>query len=295
MVKVWRRNWTSEARRYASADAIVVSIPKSGRTWFRVFLHAYFCALEKREFTLRARELFKGNVPRFLFTHDLWAHLTGPRVGDRITGRQLIPAPAIRQKRILLLSRDPRDVVVSLFFQHSRRTRRYGGDLHEMIHHSRFRISRMVDIMNTWMVEWGGGGNFKLIRYEDCRRYPEAVFRELLTFFGCREIDAGPFAHAVEFSRFENMRAMEAAGKAKKKTLLPGDAADPDSYKVRRGRVGGFKDYLSPEDVAYLERALERLDERYGYGRKSGSSSAGVDPANSSPAKAGGAAERLID
>jgi len=270
MIRVWRRNWTSAARRYSDADAIVVSIPKSGRTWLRVFLHAYFCALEKREFTLRAKDLFKGNVPRFLFTHDIWAHLTGPRLRDRITGRQLIPPLASRQKRILLLSRDPRDVIVSLFFQHSKRTHRYRGDLHELVRHRRFGIMRIVDVMNTWMAEREDRGDCKLIRYEDCREQPEGVFREVLTFFGCREIDDGAFAHAIEFSSFENMQAMEAAGEVRKNFLLPGDVTDPDSYKVRRGRVGGFKEYLSPEDVLYVERALERLDERYGYARKNG-------------------------
>jgi hypothetical protein len=30
-------------------------------------------------------------------------------------------------------------------------------------------------------------------------------------------------------------------------------SADPESFKVRKGRVGGFRDYLSPEDIEYVD------------------------------------------
>jgi hypothetical protein len=48
--------------------------------------------------------------------------------------------------------------------------------------------------------------------------------------------------------------------------LSPGNVDDPESYKTRRGVVGGFKDYLNAGDILYVERAIARLDRRYGYG-----------------------------
>jgi len=35
--------------------------------------------------------------------------------------------------------------------------------------------------------------------------------------------------------------------------LQPADASDPESYKVRRGEIGGYRHYLSAADIAYLE------------------------------------------
>ena len=35
--------------------------------------------------------------------------------------------------------------------------------------------------------------------------------------------------------------------------LLPGDRANPDSYKVRRAKVGGYRDDFTPEQVAELD------------------------------------------
>jgi hypothetical protein len=50
-----------------------------------------------------------------------------------------------------------------------------------------------------------------------------------------------------------------------KEILLAGNVDDPQSYKTRRGVVGGFKDYLGPADFQYATDALARLDQRFGY------------------------------
>jgi hypothetical protein len=34
---------------------------------------------------------------------------------------------------------------------------------------------------------------------------------------------------------------------------------------VRRGKVGGYRDYLSPEDQVFAADALKHLDARFGY------------------------------
>jgi hypothetical protein len=49
------------------------------------------------------------------------------------------------------------------------------------------------------------------------------------------------------------------------KILRAGDVRDPESFKVRRGKVGGYEEYLSPKDQEYAKRALRRLDDRFGY------------------------------
>jgi hypothetical protein len=30
--------------------------------------------------------------------------------------------------------------------------------------------------------------------------------------------------------------------------MQPSDTLDPDSYKVRRGKIGGYQDYLTPSN-----------------------------------------------
>ena len=49
------------------------------------------------------------------------------------------------------------------------------------------------------------------------------------------------------------MQRKEARGEYSTLSLTPADASDPESFKVRRGKIGGYADYLSEEDVAFME------------------------------------------
>jgi len=266
------------ARRYDRARGVVVSIPKSGRTWLRVFLHAYCCMLAKREFTLDPHEIAASQMPEFVFTHDLWQHLKTARLKDSFRGKHLVPPRAVETKPILLLARDPRDVLVSLFFQLSKRTGQFQGSVSEIVTDPRFGIEAIVEIMNTWIAEWGERSNFLLLRYEDCRRNTRRAFAAMLAFFGFTEIDDEALDRSLQFSSFENMKAMEANKEFTTGILLPRDAGDPDSFKVRRGIVGGYMQYLSAQDLVYIEQALASLDPRFGY--------------HSAPARAAGGDQR---
>ena len=263
MMRRLRWNVTKEAGRFASADAIVVSIPKSGRTWLRVFLSAYFCGLEGRPFSLAMPP--SDQAPRVSFTHDLWEHWYYARLKDRLRGKHLVPRRAGRDTPIILLVRDPRDVVVSLYFQVTRRDHRYHGTLADMLRHPTFGIGAIITVLNAWMAEWGARPAVHLVRYEDCRAHSTRIFREILLFLHVPRIDEHIFAHSLAFCSFENMQRMEAAAEFTTSILAPGAAHDTESFKVRRGIVGGYRDYLAASDVLYLNEAMRRLDKRYGY------------------------------
>jgi hypothetical protein len=57
--------------------------------------------------------------------------------------------------------------------------------------------------------------------------------------------------------------------------LTPANADDEESYKVRRGKVSGYRDYLSDADIAYCSELLERyqysalVEDALGAGRTS--------------------------
>jgi hypothetical protein len=94
------------------------------------------------------------------------------------------------------------------------------------------------------------------VRYEEMHAGPQRVLRSVLRFIGVPSVGPQVLDAAVEFGRFENMKKIEASGQFKRQLLTPGDAEDNDSFKVRRGKVGGYTDYLSPEDCAYLTQAI---------------------------------------
>ena len=68
------------------------------------------------------------------------------------------------------------------------------------------------------------------------------------------------FCRALRESSFERMREAEEKGIWDDARLQPGRRGDSDSFKVRRGKVGGFRDYFNEEDYAFAQCVLESLD-----------------------------------
>jgi hypothetical protein len=265
-----RRNFSSRARELSGGDAIILSIPKSGRTWLRAFLCAYFCRRFGLEFTLRTGRFDLPGFPHIVFSHDLFEHRTKGDRWDRVRGKYLIPRRELKRAKIVLLARDPRDCFVSLYLQLTRRDpnapiKLKRKSVSEMLRDKKFGLRAIIDAMNDWMEEFSGRDNFTLIRYEAIRAAPAEQFRDLLAVLGEPSPDANVFQEALEFSRFENMQKLEAAGAFDSNILHPGDVRDPESFKVRRGKVGGYREYLSDEDQRFAAEAMKELEHRFGY------------------------------
>jgi hypothetical protein len=265
-----RRNFSSRARELSGGDVIILSIPKSGRTWLRAFLCAYFCKRFGLEFTLRPGRYDLPGFPRVVFSHDLFEHRTKGDRWDKVRGKYLIPRRELKRAKIILLARDPRDCFVSLYLQLTRRDPNAPVKLRqktvsEMLRDRKFGMRAIIRTMNDWLNELSERDDFTLVRYEAIRASPLEHFRDLLAVLGEPSLDVNIFQEALEFSRFENMQKLEAAGAFDSNILHPGDVRDPESFKVRRGKVGGYREYLSFEDQKYAADELVKLDPRFGY------------------------------
>ena len=266
-----RRNFSSRASELSGGKAIILSVPKSGRTWLRAFLCAYFCRRFGLEFTLRPERYDEPGIPRLVFSHDLFEHRTKGALWDRLRGKYLVPRRQLRRAKIILLVRDPRDCFVSLYLQLTRRDPNAAAEfkhntVSDLLRDRRFGVRAIIMTMNDWLDEFSGRDNFTLARYESLRASPAEHFRDLLALLGESAPEMPIFHEALDFSRFENMQKLEAAGAFDSKILHPGDVRDPESFKVRRGKVGGYREYLSAKDQAYAADAMTKLDPRFGYG-----------------------------
>ena len=237
----------------------------------RTFLCAYFCQRYGRDFTLEPQRYLDLAIPRVIYSHDLFEHRTKGSWWDFLRGKYLVPVNELyRAKKIVLLARDPRDCFVSLYLQMTRRTAETPAYLRrktigQMLRDERFGIRAMVGTMNDWLYEFRGRSNFALLRYEMIRSAAVESFHQLLEWLGETEPQKSVLEQAVEFSRFENMQKMEATGAFDSKILRPGNASDLESFKVRRGKVGGFEDYLGVEDRQYAAVAMQNLHSQFGY------------------------------
>jgi hypothetical protein len=83
------------------------------------------------------------------------------------------------------------------------------------------------------------------------------VLRDALAFLGAVDLPDRVVSDAIEYGRFDNMRRMEqAGGLGEGSRLRPGDAADASSYKTRKGKVGGYAETFSPEDLGYANGVI---------------------------------------
>jgi Sulfotransferase domain len=265
-----RRNFSSRASELSGGEVIILSVPKSGRTWVRTFLCAYLCKRYGREFTLQPGRYNEPGFPRVVFSHDLFEHRTKGDLWDRLRGKYLVPKRELRRAKVILLVRDPRDCLVSLYVQMTRRDPSAGATLKrktvgDLLRDKRFGIRAIVRTMNDWLDEFASREDFTLVRYEALHASPAEHFRNLLAVLGETTPDVSIFQSALDFSRFDNMQKLEAAGAFDSKILRPGDVRDPESFKVRRGKVGGYREYLSAEDQEYAADVLIKLDSRFGY------------------------------
>src|SRR6184192_3527249 len=182
VTRLMRRNFSSRAPELSGGQAIILSIPKSGRTWVRTFLCAYFCKRYGREFTLEPERYVEPGIPRLIFSHDLFEHRTKGDLWDRIRGKYLVPKKELRRAKIILLVRDPRDCFVSLYVQMTRRdpsapAKFKRETLSNLLRDKRFGISGIIRTMNDWLHEFAGLNSFMMIRYEALRASPAEHYR----------------------------------------------------------------------------------------------------------------------
>lgn len=265
-----RWNFSSRARELSNADVFVISIPKSGRTWVRTFLASYFAAKTGQPFSINLTDQRRPGVPRIVYSHDQFEYRTKGNAWDRLRGKYLIPRSQLYHARVLLLARDPRDAFASYYVQMTRRNPAAPNEFKqssvaEVLRHSRFGIAAMVRTMNGWLTEFRQQADFRLIRYEDLQADPGKHFAALLSGICEEEIAAGPFDQALAFSTFENMQELEASGGFANKILTPRDVTDIESFKVRKGKIGGYREYLSGTDQEYATRICRQLDPQFGY------------------------------
>jgi hypothetical protein len=267
-----------EFRKLQLADWVLISWGKSGRTWFRVMLSRFYQIKHRLPVNrlLEFDNLHKKQprVPKVFFSHNNYMR-------DYLN--QWDNLDHFRDKKIVLLVRDPRDVAVSQFFQWKYRMRPHkkilnkypphGADITawDFVANPDCGVPRIIDFCNGWARALPDLENLLIIRYEDMRADPAGVMQRVLEFVGTpgtkEEIDK-----AVEFAAYENMKKHEEKSlfKGSGVRVKPGDKSNPNSFKVRRGKVGGYRDYFEDAQLREIDHMVNaNLDPVFGYGQDS--------------------------
>jgi Sulfotransferase domain len=218
----------------AQMDRQLVSYPKSGRSWIRYVLHLL------------------GLEQQVHFHHD------GCEFNDPLRPPLALDFAArlqnhIDDTRTVYLRRDPRDVMVSLYFQIKGRMRDvfdFEGDVSAFIRDEYFGVANLCAFDRQWR-ELCDRGLALCVTYESCHENLVGEMRKILTWY---DLDVGDrdLKVACQGATFQNMQAVELSGEFSQPWLRPRNGAT----KTRLGIIGGFAGSLSTADISFIEQML---------------------------------------
>jgi hypothetical protein len=268
-----RRRWLAslELAKAKRTDLLIIGHPKSGNTWLKVMLSRLYQVRHglPASVIVTSDELARRNpaIPRISATNGHYSY-------EGAVGAALAKGgdPALRAKPILFLARHPCDIAVSWYFQFTKRQSahkqelinhfidrpidRHTVEMWQFVRESDIGVPMLIDYLNHWQRAVAELPRAITLRYEDLRAEPAAALRRIGALMG-EEFTDQETEEAVSFGSFDNLRQLESQGFFSQGGLTLRNPADPESFKVRKAKVGGYRDYFTPAQVAELDALVE--------------------------------------
>lgn len=171
----------------SSKKFIIISFPKSGRTWLRVMLDKLNIHIE--------------------YTHD------GSEHAKQISYRDFNPdKTSYKKKKVILLIRDPRDTLVSGYFQATKRLKIYDGNISDFIIDERHGMKQILRFHEIWFDNQRIPKDFLIITYEDMHKDTLNILKKVVSFLQREYLKDKQLKESIEFAKFENMQLLEKKG-----------------------------------------------------------------------------------
>jgi len=253
---VWYRH-----HHLTPSDLILAEYPKSGITWVKFLLY----------------ELVTGRTAGFAEVNQFFNdYRRAPRILPDL-GR-LIPTHEVYRrefKQAIYLARDARDVVLSEY-AYLKALGLFTRDLDTFI--GTFLRGR-VNGFGSWQAHvhrWldaaeSGKVRLSLVKYEELRQNPEPTLAAMLDFCGL-SADPAAIRSAVRGNSLDRMRQKEdearqrASADGSKGPLrqMTGKSQEGNRF-VRRGKVGEWRERLTPAQIELIDRYAGSALMRLGY------------------------------
>lgn len=192
---IWLRSW----QRLSHSDVILASFPKTGSSWVRLFLFHYI-------FDINSNSVSFDDLDRKMpeFGHPSMLEYHAPRYSARVVKTHQ-PYPSIfNGRKAVVVTRDPRDVMISYFhYLSARKDFRFGSTIDDLVRSDAFGVKAYCIFHRRWLAN-----PHYLIRYEDLRSDPYEGFTGLLKYMGV-EPCSSKVVRALESSSMEKTRAAQ--------------------------------------------------------------------------------------
>ena len=235
---------------FPTYPAYIISYPKTGRTWLRVMLGKAIClAYDQPDglMLLTHRLTAAAGLRATRFTHE-------DAIFDGRAWQDLDPDKRrYAHSRVLLLTRDLKNTLVSSYFHATKRARSFTGTLAEFIRHDSWGAKKIITYYEYWYSARNVPQEMQVLRYEDMYRSPKAALEMALGLAGATGLASSVLDQAVEFGSFDNMKKLEASGYFVDRRMKPRDPSDQSSFKVRQGGSGESAKLLTLDDISYID------------------------------------------
>jgi hypothetical protein len=225
-------------------NSVVVSFPRTGRTWLLTLIGLNIChykGIPLEEVVVERKKLVAG-------THDHTDKSRKIHADDLSTDKS-----AYSDKRVVFLTRDPKDTLVSAYLHATKRKHNYKGTLSEYIRDPRYGIEKITRFNHIWFDNQDVPERFMTISYENLLDETSYILRSVCSFFGIPS-NAISIESAVRDGSIDKLRSKELTGFFNGGVGKPRNPLDQDSYYHRKGGVGGYVNYMSKEDIEYCDR-----------------------------------------
>jgi hypothetical protein len=250
------------------ANFLIIGHPKSGNTWLKVMIsRLYQLRYDLPESKLINTDEFARKIPeipRLAATNGYYSY-------EGEVGKLLASGAAdnpLRHKPVLFLARNPIDIAVSWYHQFTKRQSRAKQELinhfvdhpidrrtismWDFVRHSDIGLPSLIEYQNTWARNVRDLEHGMLAKYEQLRSEPVPTLLEITRLMG-EKFSEDEIRAAVEWGSFDNLQKLETSGTFSQGGMKLVNANDPSTFKVRRGKVGGYRDDFEPAQVAELE------------------------------------------
>ena len=236
-------------------DVVIVSYPKSGRTWLRVLIGRAILSVHDLPEDRLLKTPFltsSANLRTTVFTHD------GSDFPPEIDYRRLrADKSKYAGKTVIFLYRDPRDVLVSAWHHAVYRKNSFDGSISKFVRSNRLGIRKVARFYRDWREAMNRHSDFHFLTYRWLTHDTVGQLERLMPVIGLppEKIDLDD---VVKASSFERMREMETSPHAPLlgQGLSSRRDADPRSYKTRLGQVGSYRRHLGKSDLEFVDRVM---------------------------------------
>jgi len=240
---------------YPKNQYFLVSYPKTGRTWL---IHMINQMKELSIHVLKNRKDFIFNE------HDSSEIIiengirNNPYDVFHFTNR-------LRYKRgqVLFLVRDPRDVVVSHYYQITKRAKNpfVFNSISEFVKDDVLGFKRIIHFYNLWFEQKDIPNSFLLVKFEDLLKNGVETLLKINLFLNL-DISEKEIKEIYLASSADKMRKQEQTNKLEGFNNFE---IEINQLKVRKAKIGSYLNELSEKDISYCNYEMKKLNSYFNY------------------------------